>query len=102
MVERVIGNDEVGSSILPHSTRFPCYFQKYALKQGIQNSLVVYMALRMASPTKSAIGVYYYIVWVFMDLIRALEPNRINENLRTKDPLEAKMRFAEPNLRTVV
>jgi len=25
-----------------------------------------------------------------MDLIRALEPNRINENLRTKDPLEAK------------
>lgn len=60
------------------------------------------MALRMASPTKSAYGVYYYIVWVPVDLIRVLGRNRINESWRIKDPSEAKMRFAEPNLRTVV
>ncbi|MFT5787580.1 MAG: hypothetical protein ACI9KK_002948 [Ascidiaceihabitans sp.] len=66
------------------------YFQKYALKQDIQNSSVVYMVLRMASPTKSANGVYCYIVRVPVDQIRVLGRNRIKESLRTKDPLEAK------------
>jgi hypothetical protein len=65
-------------------------FQIDLLKQGIKNPSVVYMVLRMASPTKSANGVYCYIVRVPVDQIRVLGRNRIKESLRTKDPLEAK------------
>lgn len=53
------------------------------------------MVLRMASPTKSANGVYYYIVRVPVDLIGIVGRDRIKESLQTKDPSEAKLRFAE-------
>lgn len=52
------------------------------------------MVLRMASPTKSEHGVYYYIVRIPTDLVPKLGSSLIKESLKTKDPDEAKRLFA--------
>ena len=40
VVERVIGNDEVGSSILPHSTIFPLVYIITLVYKGFVKTLV--------------------------------------------------------------
>ena len=53
------------------------------------------MALRMPSPTKhKKTGAYYLIVHVPADLVRSGMRDRAKESLGTKDPSEAKRRFA--------
>jgi hypothetical protein len=53
------------------------------------------MVNHMPNPTKTASGVYYFVRRVPSDLVDVVGKDRLSYSLNTRDPKEAKRKFAE-------